>query len=144
MNLLKNEYKLQESVFLEFSFKISLLHIQFFISKYKNEITAACEKLICCCYDKFFDECIYQIDDLNNFILLYRFSLNLCNYDENSWIFCSLCYEFVKHNNIFKFFSKNLINITTYQNYSSVLKNLTIVKKYFIAKCHFLDIILKL
>ena len=104
----------------------------------------ACEISIYCCCDKFFDECIYQIDDLNNFILLHKFNLNLCNYDENSWIFCNLYYKFVKHNSIFKFFSKNLINVITCQNYSSVLKNLITVEKYFIAKYHFIDIIFKL
>ena len=56
----------------------------FYCNRYENEMTVTCEKLICCCCDKFFDECIYQIDNLNNFILLHRFSLNLCNYDENS------------------------------------------------------------
>ena len=121
-----------------------MLHIWFFISKYENEIIIACEKSICCCCNEFFDECIYQIDDLNNFILLHKFSLNSCSYDENSWIFYNLYYEFVKHNNIFKFFNKNLINIITCQNYSSVLKNFIIVEKYFIVKYHFIDIILKL
>ena len=144
LNLLKNEYKLQESVFQEFSLKISLLYIWFFIDEYENEMTTAYEKSIYCCYNEFFNECIYQINNLNNFIYLHRFSLNSCDYNENSWIFCSLCYDSVKCNNISKFFSKNLINIITCQNYLSVLKNLTIVKKYFIVKYHSIDIIFKL
>ena len=103
-----------------------------------------CERLICYCCDKFFNKYIYQINDLNDFIHLHRFCLNSCNYNKNSWIFCSLCYDFIKYNNIFKIFSKNLINIITCQNYSSVLKNLITVEKYLIIKCYFINIIFKL
>ena len=107
-------------------------------------MTAACEKLICCYYDKFFNKCIYQINDLNDFIYLHRFCLNLYDYNKNSWVFYNLYYDFVRCNNIFKFFSKNLINITTCQNYLFVLKNLTIIEEYFIVKCHSVNIIFKL
>ena len=105
---------------------------------------AVYKKLICCCYDEFFDKCIYQINDLNNFIHLHRFSLNLYNYNKNSWVFCCLCYDSVRHNSIFKFFSKNLINIITCQNYLSVLKDFTTIKKYLIMKYHSVNIIFKL
>ena len=142
--MLKDKFKLQKSASLEFFSEISLLHIWSFIDEYENEMTAACEKLICCCCDEFFDECIYQIDDLNDFIHLHRFNLNLYDYNENSWVFCCLCYDSVKYNSISKFFSKNLINVTTCQNYLSVLKDLIIVKEYLIIKYHSINIIFKL
>ena len=144
MSLLKDEFKLQESASQQFPSEISSLHIQSSISKYENEMMTACERSICCCCGGFFDDCINKIDDQNDFIQLYRPSLDSCGYDGRSWVFCSLCYASVTRNIVPKFSSKNLINVTTCQNYLSVLKDLMIVEKYLIMKCHSVDIILKL
>ena len=144
ISLLEDEYKLQESASQEFPSEISLLHIRSSVSKYEDEMTAACERSICCCCGEFFGGCTYQIDDLDDFIHLHRPSLDSCGYNGNSWVFCSLCYDSVRRNSVPKFSSKNLVNVTTCQNYPSVLEDLTTVEECLIAKCHPVGTILKL
>lgn len=71
-------------------------------------------------------------------------NLDCCRYTDNGSHFCKSCYGMIFEKNIPKFGSANRINVLSYQKYSNILSNLTLVKKIFIVRTHFVISIIKL
>src|SRR5436190_4665185 len=84
------------------------------------------------------------MDDKHDLILPLQGNLDSCGRDENTWIFCPLCYTALNQDKIPKFSAKNLVNVTMCQHYPPALEDLTPIEECLIAKCHPIGTILKL
>ncbi len=103
------------------------------------------ERSVCCsCRKLVLTTNIYQINTENDIIQLLQGCLDHCGHYENFWDFCISCYIALYHGSIPKFSTKNLVNVTIYQDYPSILEDLTAIKECLIAKCHPVGTILKL
>jgi hypothetical protein len=121
------------------------LHIRASVSKYKDEMSAASERFMCCYCDRLITaRNIYKIHNGAHFILLPQRILDHCGHHENSWDFCTACHGAVSRSNIPKFSALNVVNVTTCQDYPSALEDFTTVEECLIAKCHPVSTILKL
>ncbi|KAH8587824.1 hypothetical protein B0O99DRAFT_640674, partial [Bisporella sp. PMI_857] len=143
--LLEDEFKLREAASEAFPPKIASSHIRTSVSKYEDEMSAASLRSVCCSCGRFVAAPdIYKIDGQADFILPPQRTLDRCGHHENSWDFCAACHGAVSRGNIPKFSASNLVNVTTFQDYPSVLGDLTAVEECLIAKCHPVGTILKL
>ena len=145
VGLLEEEFKLRETASEIFPPKISPSYIRASIRKYEDEMLTASERSVCCCCGRLIAAGdIYEIYDEPHFILPLQRTLDRCGHHENSWYFCTSCHGAVGRGNIPKFSASNLVNVTTCQDYPSVLEDLTAVEECLIAKCHPVGTILKL
>jgi hypothetical protein len=67
-----------------------------------------------------------------------------CGYHESSWSFCTACHSEISRSKVPKFSAKNLVNVTTCQDYPSDLEDLSAIEECPIAKCHPVGTIIKL
>lgn len=145
IGLLEDEFKLRETASQEFPPEITSSHIRTAISKYENNMSNAQKKSICSCCGRFIATAdIYKVGDSDDILLSLQHNLDPCGHNENFWDFCLLCYGALQRDNIPKFSTENLVNITICQDYPSQLEDLTPVEECLIAKCHPVGTILKL
>jgi len=113
LGFLRDEYELSRAASETFPPDITSSHIRTSVRKYEEIISAASKRSVCCSCGKFTATTdVYKMDDKDGLILPIQGNLDSCGRDENAWIFCTLCYTALSHNNIPKFSAKNLVNVT--------------------------------
>src|SRR5436190_2581285 len=101
LDLLRDEFKLNRVALEGFPPEITSSHIRSSISKYEDEISCASKRSICCSCGKFFPTVdVYRMDDKHDLILPLQGNLDSCGHDENTWIFCPLCYTALNQDKI--------------------------------------------
>jgi hypothetical protein len=85
VDFLEHEFDIRQAASEAFPPEITSSHIRTSVSKYKDEISAASKRSVCCCCGRWATAGdIYKVSEQNNFILSPQGHLNCCSYHRNS------------------------------------------------------------
>ena len=113
LDLLKNKFEICQAALAAFPPEIILSYIWTLVSKYKDKISTASKRSVCCLYSRFVvTKDIYKIYISNKILLSLQYNLDYCSQDENSWFFYMLYNTTFRHSEIPTFSAINFVNVT--------------------------------